>query len=296
MKKTFSLAEVDTGVLDHFFQSCARGDFDGAASLAEMILDHSKNDEIKKQVRKRFTLFMSTRFSYLLDGDEELNNVHSGLLGVYLNRASKKLNISSDIPEFSEVATRYVKEGKTLLHYDRLYTLYQAILNTLEIQGDVVELGVYRGGSLKFTSEILGKHRVPKRIIGFDTFSGHPEVDESDGRAHKHGMFSTKIDAVTAYIGDENVELVAGDASVTFKEYATHSGGISLVHMDMDLHKPTTDALPIAWELLAPKGVILLDDYGFTSCPGVKMAVDDFLKTNPAMNFHLMTGQMIVVK
>ena len=64
----------------------------------------------------------------------------------------------------------------------------------------------------------------------------------------------------------------------------------------MDVYQPTADALPPVYEKLCPNGIILFDDYGFTSCPGVKRAVDDFLAITPALHFHLMTGQLIVCK
>jgi len=297
-KLEFNLSEIDTKGVDAFIQACAKGQFGGAASIAQIILDNSKSEEVKIQIRDRFTKFTATKFSYLLSGGEELNKIHSNLLCVYLNRASKKLNISKDIPAFSEIAERYVAEDKTLLHFDRLYTLYQAVMNTLNMPGDIVELGVYRGGSLKFIREIVSRSNVPtKQIVGFDTFAGHIDTKRKDGGAHKVGMFSqTSKNAVEEYINDSSVLLIEGDASVTFKQYSKNCSGISFAHLDMDLYQPTADTLPLVFDLLAPGGVILLDDYGFTSCPGVKVAVDAFLDGKNMTSFHLMTGQMLLVK
>jgi hypothetical protein len=210
----------------------------------------------------------------------------------------KKLDISKDIDVFSEMAGRYVDEGVTLLHYDRLYTLFQSVRNSLAVDGDIVELGVYRGGSLKFISEVVGTLGGKKKLLGFDTFKGHAVTTHHDGQIHTEGMFkkSGGTDAVSAYINNTQVRLVEGDASETFAEYAKGAQAISLAHIDMDVYQPTADTLPLAFELLAPGGIILVDDYGFTSCPGVKQATDDFLEQVSATSFHLMTGQMIIVK
>jgi hypothetical protein len=43
-------------------------------------------------------------------------------------------------------------------------------------------------------------------------------------------------------------------------------------------------------------GVIVADDYGFTSCPGAKRAWDDFFAGKPEKTIYLPTGQAFVVK
>jgi len=54
----------------------------------------------------------------------------------------------------------------------------------------------------------------------------------------------------------------------------------SLVHIDTDLYQPTLDALNFFYPLLSIGGVILVDDFGNSSCPGVVSAVrDSKLKT-----------------
>lgn len=297
-KKTFSLDEIDTKVFEHFSHACARGDYGGAATLAQIILDHSKCDEIKKQVRTQFTLLTATRFSYLLNGDDELNKVHSKLHAVYLNRASKKLDISKDIPIFSEIACRYVDENISKLHFDRLYTLFQSLENVLTLPGDIIELGVYKGGSLKFTRELLDRFGGKQEVYGFDTFEGHAVITEHDGNVHREGMFKigSELEKVVAYVNDPRVRLIKGDVSQTIGPFLAQSRGVALAHFDMDVYQPTADALPLVYEKLLPGGIILFDDYGFTSCPGVKRAVDDFLAITPALHFHLLTGQMILCK
>jgi hypothetical protein len=49
--------------------------------------------------------------------------------------------------------------------------------------------------------------------------------------------------------------------------------------------------------LLVPAGIILVDDYGFTTCKGSKEAVDSFVKgTGNFMKIHLLTGQCMLIR
>ena len=69
------------------------------------------------------------------------------------------------------------------------------------------------------------------------------------------------------------------------------------------LPEPDATLLERAPELIArleavvPGGVIVADDYGTTTCQGVKKAVDEFGASNPGFRiFHLLTGQAVVTK
>ena len=68
--------------------------------------------------------------------------------------------------------------------------------------------------------------------------------------------------------------------------------------MDVDLFEPTSWVLNNLSPLLKKDGVILIDDYGQKTTPGIEQAVKEFLEIN-AQNFfhlHLITGQFILVK
>lgn len=41
---------------------------------------------------------------------------------------------------------------------------------------------------------------------------------------------------------------------------------------------------------------MVFDDYGFLSCPGAKLAVDQFFSDKPEYPCHLPTGQCFVIK
>jgi len=46
-----------------------------------------------------------------------------------------------------------------------------------------------------------------------------------------------------------------------------------------------------------PGGMMVMDDYGTTTCEGVKRAVDEFTASNPGFRvMHLLTGQAVVTR
>ena len=50
---------------------------------------------------------------------------------------------------------------------------------------------------------------------------------------------------------------------------------ISLLHLDVDIYKPTITALNYFWERLSTNGILIIDDYN--SFEGITSALDDFL-------------------
>src|SRR5437016_5969322 len=69
------------------------------------------------------------------------------------------------------------KEVRFLLHNNEAYQVYRAVQNTLKIEGDIVEVGCFQGGSTKLIA--LAKGSRPFHV--FDTFEGLPDVTPEDG-------------------------------------------------------------------------------------------------------------------
>ena len=68
------------------------------------------------------------------------------------------------------------------------------------------------------------------------------------------------------------------------------------VHIDVDLYAPTLASLEFFYPRLNPGGVLICDDYGFSTCPGATRAVDEFLEDKPEAVVHVPTGQGFFVK
>jgi O-methyltransferase len=220
----------------------------------------------------------------------------------YGRAASKSVDIRA-LPEFGTLANDVIGHKRTLLYYDRLYTIYQMVTYVYHLPeaaiSDMAEVGVYKGGSSYFIASLLRKLGSDAITLHcFDTFDGHDSDDIKEDDIHQRaGVFNdTSIESVREYLAEfDKLEVIKGRIQNT--SHFVESERFSFVHLDMDLYEPTVFALDFFNNRLLPGGVILVDDYGFITCPGVKRAVDEFGAHNSDyFGVHLLTGQYILTK
>jgi len=272
----------------------ARHDIDEAVKVYRSLKRTYPDTEYLEQARTLIGESLRGRLAEFLDDI----SADLGLRTPYLIGFEKKLDIRSDIPHFSALARKILEEGRALLHLDRLYTIYQSLLNIDDVAGDILEVGVYQGGTLKFIAQVCAGLEARRAIFGLDTFRGHAGITQEDGPSHFEGMFKDHgLEEISDYLKDEqDVTLVAGDVRETLDGVLARIDRIAFVHLDLDLYEPTAFSLPRLAGKVVPGGIILLDDYGFITCPGAKKATDEFLKAGGFTHFHLLTGQCILIK
>jgi O-methyltransferase len=113
---------------------------------------------------------------------------------------------------------------------------------------------------------------------------------------HQPGDFNdTSLAAIKEFVGDHDfVEFRPGWIPQTFS--GLDQCRIRLARIDVDLYKPTLDCLRMIYPKLAIGGIIVLDDYGFASCPGVRKAVDEFFVGTMDLPLVMPSGQAIMVR
>lgn len=193
-----------------------------------------------------------------------------------------------DDPAFLDVYRECL--GLTLLDRRRLFTLYQCGLAAARLPGHFAECGVYQGGSAR----LLARLKRPDQTLHlFDTFAGMPETDAARD-LHRGGDFNdTTLDAVRgALAGFQGIDTRPGFFPATATGLETVS--FSLVHLDFDIYQSMADGCAFFYPRLVPGGCIVIDDYGFPSCPGAKQAVDEFCAAHGASVHYLMTGQALL--
>lgn len=171
--------------------------------------------------------------------------------------------------------------GNIMAHYE----LYKKIL---ELPGDVIELGVFKGSSLiQFaTFRELLENEKSRKIVGFDIFGEFPQAErvESDKKFVDNwnqqfgGEFLTKDDIYKSLELKKihNVELVKGDICKTITEYLDNypHTRISLLHVDTDIYEPAKAGLEQLFDRVVRGGVIIFDDYA--TVEGETKAIDEF--------------------
>ncbi|CEO27790.1 TylF/MycF/NovP-related O-methyltransferase [Paraclostridium sordellii] len=171
--------------------------------------------------------------------------------------------------------------GKQLAQYE----LYKKIVN---IPGEVLEFGVYKGASIiRFaTYRELLENTYSRKIIGFDIFGEFPKTDNDDDnkfiqRFEEQGGNGISKEVLEDFIKHKNInniELIKGNVFDTLDEFLEKNKQIkiSLLHLDLDVYKPTKFILEKLYERMVPGGIIVFDDYG--TVKGATDAIDEFLK------------------
>lgn len=167
--------------------------------------------------------------------------------------------------------------GLTLVSEDRCQALYNLAQEANKLEGDVAEIGVYKGG----TAKLLALSCPDKTIHLFDTFQGMPAKDDPSIDFHKEGDFNdTSLEAVRDALSDCNdVKFYPGMFPDTVD--STISEKFSLVHSDVDLYQCNVDVLEYFYPRLVPGGIIVFDDYEWEGCPGIKKSLEEFLVDKP---------------
>ena len=166
------------------------------------------------------------------------------------------------------------------------YELYKMIVG---LPGHVIECGVYKGASfLRFATfrEIL-ESPYSRKIIGFDAFGQFPAEGEDAATSAFVRRFSAEggegisheaLLQVLSHKGFGNIELVEGDVCSTVPQYVTEHPElkIALLHIDVDVYRPTQVILDQLFDRVVHRGLVVMDDYG--TVPGETRAVDEFLQ------------------
>lgn len=201
----------------------------------------------------------------------------------------------------------------SLRHYLDLFTVYcsrrsflrflahyEIFKMTIDLPGHILECGVYYGKSFftwhKFC-EILIPTATHKKVIGFDTFEGFPDIGEKDGvvdpeiQKHVGGLdssdffaeFEKLLDLMNkdCVLDSKRSYIIKGDIRVTFPEWLQDNpeARFSLVNLDLDLYEPTLLILEKAWDRLVLGGILILDEYATSKWEGETKAWDDFANT-----------------
>jgi len=204
-----------------------------------------------------------------------------------------RLGLSNLEPEFRALYEQC--REYTMTSWERLYALYKSVQYLVEnkIPGDIVECGVWRGGSMKLSAHVLLALGVTDRkLFLYDTFEGMTEpdpevdVDASGNKAANDWLEVQRRGVKWSYAPVEEVrDVIAGSGypmdKVVFVKGpvedtipATVPDRISLLRLDTDWYSSTKHEIEHLYPRLSTHGVLLLDDYGHYQ--GARRAIDEY--------------------
>ena len=183
----------------------------------------------------------------------------------------------------------------TMTTVERIVSLCRAVEHVCRwnIPGDIVECGVWRGGSSMCAAmTLMERGAVDRRLWLYDTFAGMTEPSVEDvsyvgvearptwkraQRADHNRWCYGSLDDVranlrrTGYPEDRTI-FVQGPVEETLPGNLPES--IALLRLDTDWYQSTRHELEHLYPRLEPFGVLIVDDYGFWR--GARKAVDEY--------------------
>jgi hypothetical protein len=185
--------------------------------------------------------------------------------------------------------------GHTQLSYERLMTLYEqvAYIERRRLPGALVECGVWRGGGSAMMALANLTEGAERRVVHlFDSFEGMPAPSaELDGAEAQRLMDVATAQGVAcnAAAPEDALQLIVDRAGYPEAFVHVHKGWfqdtlpaaregigpIALLRIDGDWYDSTRVVFEQLYDLVAPGGVVVIDDYGHFE--GCRRATDEFL-------------------
>lgn len=220
-------------------------------------------------------------------------------IGFDIIRYRAKEICAADIPASLIEVYKKVKPY-TMTSPERVFALCEAVkyIHEKNIEGDIVECGVWKGGSMMAVAEILlSLGDSSRNLYLFDTFEGMAPPTDNDvdiagvtAESLLKQSDKTKDDSVwcratleivknavnrVGYPG-EKIHFVKGMVEQTIPLAAPEK--IALLRLDTDWYESTRHEMEHLFPRLSIGGVLIIDDYGHWK--GARKAVDEYLGKN----------------
>jgi hypothetical protein len=184
----------------------------------------------------------------------------------------------------------------TMTSTERLYALYKSMQYVAlhRIPGDIVECGVWKGGSAMLCALLMSDQAPEGRSLYlYDTFTGMTEPDDRDvsfrnvparevWRRRRKGAVTdwayspleeVQRNLLSTGVSRERVVFVEGKVEETLPRVIPSR--IALLRLDTDWYSSTYHEMVHLFPRLSAGGVLIVDDYGVWK--GARQAVDQYL-------------------
>ena len=194
--------------------------------------------------------------------------------------------------DFRDYFERFLVSGNWK-NFERRWNLSQMLRLLPSIAGDLAECGVFEGASAYQLCQFATEHG--REVHLFNSFQGVSAPRENDGTYWTEGALSASEEKVRANLKEFNCfETFRGWIPEAFAKVADRN--YAFVHIDVDLEQPTFDSIAFFYPRMSTRGIMLLDDHGYDTCPGARKAVLDFMADKPEPVIDLSTGQGLIIK
>jgi O-methyltransferase len=195
-----------------------------------------------------------------------------------------------DDPEFQE--TMAAIAGHTLVDPLRCYELWQLVHQAAQLPGEILEVGVWRGG----TGAILCRRAPHKRVYLADTFLGVVKAGEND-RDYRSGEHAdTSLETVQGLLGSLNAANGRPLVGIFPDDFDVKPEAYCFVHIDVDVYDSAAGVMAEVWPKLSRGGIVVFDDFGFETTGGVTKLVNEMTGSPDRVVIYNLNGHAVVVK
>jgi O-methyltransferase len=224
------------------------------------------------------------------------------LFGIWPRRKDTRSGQTLKLPAVEATEADYLIFGRvrpfTMTSQERQWALLSAIRYLVEnnIPGDIVECGVWRGGSTMLAAlKLIELGSTDRYLWLYDTFDGMTEPSEKDYEAES-AKFAKDLLITQEQIEGNNLWCIAsiedvrrnlqstgypiekyricqGDVKVTLLSEVPEQ--IALLRLDTDWYESTKVEMEVLFPRLVAGGICIIDDYGHWA--GARQAVDEYL-------------------
>lgn len=227
----------------------------------------------------------------------------------------KFISIGTSIKKSNRFSSSVVLDTlmKTLQKKDRLShltnviheNLCQALEYTKDLEGEYVEIGVYKGGSAYTAMMYCQLNSINRKFYLFDTFDGfnYEESRKSSDISWKntHKLFG--VNETIEYLSETFHEfegIYSLIPSNIINDYLPEEiKKIVVANIDVDLYEATYTALEKVSKLMVEGGIIICEDPKSTpKLYGAYYAMEKFLRSDHGLDFKKidMIGQYFLIK
>jgi O-methyltransferase len=191
-------------------------------------------------------------------------------------------------------------QDATLVDKYRCFELWRLVAQSAKLEtGALIEVGVWRGGTAALIATHAKHLELRDKIYACDTFSGIVKASAEDPDYVGGEHADTSRHSVEALLYDtlklNNIEILTG----VFPEETgalIENVKFRFCHVDVDIYQSAQDVTEWIWERLVPGGIVVYDDYGWDTTPGVARCVDAQLALKDRIVLHNLNGHAIVIK
>jgi O-methyltransferase len=191
-------------------------------------------------------------------------------------------------------------QGFTLVDIYRCYELWELAerVSNLDTAAAFIEIGVWRGGTAAIVGKKLSLKNAKAPFYLADTFKGVVKATDKDAVYTGGEHADTSVDLVKGLLKDnyQHIKILEGIFPDDTGHLIPAGQQFGYCHIDVDVYQSAKEIVDWIWHKMIPGGVIVFDDYGFSTCTGITRFVNEQKNKGDRMVLHNLNGHAIIIK